>query len=211
MIVRSLLVTAVALSLLAGCHKATVESYRIPKEKDPEMPVATMTPPATGAAPTNDGNAMANSAVPTADTAGLTWNPPAEWKSKPATAMRKASYLVPGEGGADGDVSITAFPGEVGGELANVNRWRGQVQLPPISEGELSSQVERVEHNGLKFGIVDATGTGANPQRILGAYVPFAGATWFFKLSGPNPVVTKAKPAFLAFLQTIKPVSSTTQ
>jgi hypothetical protein len=145
--------------------------------------------------------------VPTAQGADLTWTAPAAWKQKSASAMRKGSYTVPGTGAQDGDLSITAFPGDVGGELANVNRWRGQVQLPPIGDAELPAAVQRIEVNGLKLGVVDLVGTGANPPRILGAYVPFGGATWFFKLAGPSDVLDKAKPDFLAFLQTIKPAA----
>lgn len=203
MIARSLFVTALVMSLLAvGCRKATIESYRIPKEKDPEMPLAS-----GGSAQAGDtnagGNTMANTAVPTAEGSGLAWTAPADWKQQPASAMRKGSYLVPGNGGEDGDLSITAFPGDVGGELANVNRWRNQVQLPPIADADLGSQVVRVEHNGLRFAVVDFTATGANPKRILGAIVPYGGATWFFKLAGPDAAVAKAKPEFLDFLETV--------
>ncbi len=207
MIVRSLLVIAAALSLLAGCRKATVESYRIPKEKDPEFPVAAASA-ANGTTPAAEGNAMANTPVATADSAGLTWNAPAAWKQKSASALRKGSYAVPGEGG-DAELAITAFPGDVGGELANVNRWRGQVQLAPITDADLPAQIQRVEYNGLKFGVVDLVGQGDKPQRILGAFVPFGGATWFFKLAGPDAVVTQAKSDFLSFLQTVKPAGST--
>ena len=44
-----------------------------------------------------------------------------------------------------------------------------------------------------------------NPQRILGAIVPFNGGTWFFKLMGPDALVAKAKPGFLEFLKTVRP------
>ncbi len=209
MIARFLSVTALVMSLLAvGCHKATIESYRIPKEKDPEMPMA-----AGGAQPAADtntggGNAMANTAVPTVDGTGLSWTAPSDWKQQPTSAMRKGSYLVPGDGGEDGDLSITAFPGDVGGELANVNRWRGQVQLPPIAEADLDAQIVRVKHNGLEIAVVDLTSTGDKPHRILGAMVPFGGATWFIKLSGPDVVVGHAKPAFLDFLETVRPASA---
>jgi hypothetical protein len=191
---------------VVGCRKATVESYRVPKEKDPEMPaVASAAPAGTDSpAPAASGSAMANTAVPTADGAALTWSAPAGWKAKPASAMRKGSFSVPGDGG-EADLSITAFPGDVGGELANVNRWRGQVQLAPIAQADLASNVQRVEANGLSFGVVDLAG---GQQRIVGAYVAYGGATWFFKLLGPDAVVANAKPEFLAFLKTVKPASS---
>lgn len=209
MIARSLLVSMAVLLLLGGCRKPTVESYRIPKEKDPEMPLAAAS--GSAASSTAGDNGMAAGTVPTADAASLTWNAPTEWKEKPASAMRKATYAVEGDGAAAAELSITAFPNDVGGEVANLNRWRGQIQLPPVDEAEAQTEIQRVEHNGLKFGVVDLVGTGATPQRILAAFVPHAGATWFFKLSGPDAVVTKAKPAFLAFLQTVKPAASTTK
>jgi hypothetical protein len=223
MIARSLLAAAVTLSLLAaGCRKATVESYRIPKEKDPEMPLA-MGPGAGGApaatAPDSaaaGAGSMAGTAVPTADGPGLTWTAPAAWQPKPASPMRKGSYAVPGTGTGEGDLSITAFPGDVekgglGGELANVNRWRAQVQLPPVGDADLPALVQRVEHNGLTFRIVDFTGPGDGAQRMIGAYVPYGDATWFIKLAGPATVVGAAKPQFLAFLETVKPAAPTAQ
>ena len=146
---------------------------------------------------------MANTAVPTAGGPALTWTAPSHWKPKPATAMRKGSFAIPGEGG-EADLSITAFPGDVGGDLANLNRWRAQIQLPPIAQGEFDSAVQRIERNGLRMTIVDIAGTGSTAQRILGAMIPHGGATWFVKLTGPDALVAKEKPAFMAFLDTIK-------
>ena len=51
---------------------------------------------------------------------------------------------------------------------------------------------------------MDLVGTGSGAQHILGAMIPYGGATWFVKLSGPDALVAKEKPAFLAFLDTIK-------
>ena len=147
--------------------------------------------------------------MPTVSGAGLAWTAPAEWQTKPLGMMRKGSYSVSGEGGATADVSITAFPGAVGGELANVNRWRGQVGLPPIEENVLASSVTRLAQNGLGITVVDLVSADpANPQRILGAMVPYEGAMWFFKLSGPDALVTKTKPAFLEFIKTVKAAES---
>ncbi len=119
--------------------------------------------------------------------------------------MRKGSFTLAGEAGATADLSITAFPGAVGGELANINRWRGQVGLPPITDAELPAAATRFTANGLPFTVVDLAGADlANPQRILGGMTPYEGAMWFFKLTGPDALVAKAKPAFLDFLKTVK-------
>jgi hypothetical protein len=203
---RPLLALALLPLLLAGCRKDEVTSYRVPAEKDPELPMAAAAPAGMPGAMPPAGGSMAETAVPTAEGPGLAWTAPAAWKAKPLSAMRKGSYSVSGSAGADADLSITAFPCDVGGDLANVNRWRGQVQLPPLTDASLPGAVARLEQNGLKMTVVDFASGSATPQRILGAIVPFNGGTWFFKLMGPDAVVAGAKPAFLAFLQTVHPV-----
>jgi hypothetical protein len=203
MILRRLVPLTLAVLFFGGCQKADVTTYRIAKEKDPEMPAAAG---ASGATPPAGGT-MASTPVATTEGSALAWTAPADWKAQAAGAMRKGSYTI-GTGDATADVSITAFPSSVGGELANVNRWRGQVELPPISEGELERAVTRVEHNGLKFGVVDLGGGGAAPKRILGAWTPFAGGTWFFKIIGPDALVAAQKAAFANFLATVKPAST---
>jgi hypothetical protein len=147
------------------------------------------TPPATN---------MASAAVPTATQQALVWAAPAPWTPKPGSAMRKGSYAISGPEGA-GDLSITAFPGDVGGNLANVNRWRGQLQLSLVTE--LTDAVQPLEANGLNMLVFDAANGGS---RILGAIVPRPGETWFFKLTGPDALVAREKPAFLDFLRTVK-------
>jgi len=212
MIARCVPPALLVLVLLTSCRKSSVESYRIPKEKPSELPVAAAG--ANAATPAGQsanvapaaGNSMASTPVATADGPALTWTAPAEWKSKTGSAMRKGSYAVSAEGIAgEADLSIIAFPGAVGGDLANLNRWRGQLQLPPVSQAEFDTAAQRLERNGLRLIVVDLGGTGANAQRILGAMVPYEGATWFFKLMGPDALVAKTKPSFMAFLETIKP------
>ena len=194
---------AAATLLLAACGEEKAAAYRVPKEKDPEPPLAAAaeTGPQGPAAP---GAPMAEAPVPTAAGADLVWEAPSSWKAKPAAAMRKGSYGVPA-GGGESDLSITAFPGDVGGELANVNRWRGQVGLTPLRAEELDSAVSRVEANGLKFTIVELSPPGdPGAKAILGAIVPFGGSTWFFKLMGPAAPVRASRPAFIEFLRTVR-------
>jgi hypothetical protein len=152
-------------------------------------------PPISGANLPAD---MASLPVPAATGQALVWAAPAGWSPKPGSAMRKGSYAVSGPEGT-GDLSITAFPGDVGGDLANVNRWRGQLQLPPVAD--LAGTVEPLDVNGLHMLVFDAANSGS---RILGAIVPRPGETWFFKLTGPDALVARTKPAFLDFLKTVK-------
>ena len=171
MIDRRRLLPIAALALLfSACRDAKVTSYRVPKEIDQQMPAATATADAGApAAAASAGAGMAATPVATASGAGLTWTAPTTWKAKPASAMRKGSFTIPGNGGAEAELSITAFPGDVGGELANVNRWRGQISLPPLAAGEAAAAVTRLTQADLTLTIVDFGGTGASPQRIVGA------------------------------------------
>ncbi len=114
--------------------------------------------------------------------------------------MRKGSFSIKGDG-VEADLSITAFPGATGGLEANLNRWRGQVGLAPASADEVTQAVEKFEANGLSFILVDYAGNGS---RLLGAIIPYGGNSWFFKLTGPDALVTGQKAAFTEFLHTVK-------
>jgi hypothetical protein len=209
---RILACAALASLLLTGCRDRQITSYRAPKDAAPAMPAANTPasglpadhPPIGGAAGGATAGAdqanMANTAVPTARGADLTWTAPAAWTPKAGSAMRKGSYAVKGDGG-EGDLSITAFPGATGGLEANLNRWRGQVGLPAASPADVVGAAEKFESNGLSFTVVDYANNGT---RLLGAVVPYQGNSWFFKLMGPDAIVAGQKATFVEFLHTVK-------
>jgi hypothetical protein len=192
---------SLALLALGGCRREEIRTYTVKKEAA-ATPIAG-TPTAAGA-----DAVMRNTAVTTAEGPGLAWAAPDHWKTGPEKAMRKATYLVPGDNGAQGaELAVTAFPGDVGGPLANVNRWRGQLSLPALAESELATALTHLDVGGLHIDYVELAAAGTPPtRRVLGALVPHAGATWFFKLDGPDAVVAREKSAFLSFLQSLRPV-----
>lgn len=187
--------------LLCGCKDREIKSYRAPKDPIVTTPGA---PAATNAA-TGDDATMANTAVPTGSDR-FAWTAPVQWTAKPPSPMRKGSFAIKGADGAEADFSITAFPGDTGGLLANLNRWRTQLSLPPLTEQQLDGAIEHVDANGLHFEVVDFVGTANGvPTRTIGAVLPQQGETWFFKMMGPDAVVAGEKQAFRAFLDTVKP------
>ena len=195
---RRILLIPALVSLLAAsaCRKTEIVSYRVPKETAPAA--------ANAAAPT--GADMTATPVPTASGGELSWTAPVTWQSRPATAMRKATFILQGPAaGEQSELAVTAFPGDVGGLLANVNRWRGQLQLPPIESAALPAALTHLDINGLHAELVELLGPEApERKRVLGAIVPANGATWFFKLSGPDALVAAQKTEFVGFLQTVK-------
>ncbi len=195
--------------LLSGCKDREITAYRAAKDPAP----AAKPPAATGALPADHptigpsqgvGPDMANTAVPTGSDS-LSWTAPAQWTAKPLGPMRKGSFAVKSADGAEADLSITSFPGNTGGLFANLNRWRGQLALPPLADDQLNATLAHVDGDGLHFDVVEFTGTAnGTPTRILGAILARPSETWFFKLMGPDALVAAQKPALLEFLRTVK-------
>lgn len=128
--------------------------------------------------------------------ASLAWTAPSEWQPQKLSPTRKGSYLV--EKGIE--VAITAFPGDVGGVAANINRWRGMVGLEPVDDTHVAQYTTDVENKGFHFTLVESIGA---PNSIIVAMVPWNGGTWFFKLTGETAGVLKAKPEFIGFIKTV--------
>lgn len=132
------------------------------------------------------------------------WSAPDNWQEQPATAMRLGSFLVTGLGGGKADVSVTMFPGDAGGTLANINRWRTQqLSLPAVPETDLDKLLSPLEVTAGKAMVVDMT-TDNKQTRLIAAIVPRDGNTWFFKIMGDEAVVGAEKTGFIQFVQSMK-------
>jgi hypothetical protein len=124
------------------------------------------------------------------------WKVPGEWKELPAGQMQAAKFAVPQRGSAKAEVSVSIFPSDTGGTLANVNRWRRQIGLPEVQPAELKSMVTPLDPANPDAILVDMTN---NSKRLLGAIVPRGGNYWFYKLLGDAEAVTPEKETFVAF------------
>jgi hypothetical protein len=61
--------------------------------------------------------------------------------------------------------------------------------------------VQPLDTNGLHLLVFEGANQGT---RMIGVIVPQSDATWFFKLTGPDALVAREKPAFLDFLKTVR-------
>ena len=139
--------------------------------------------------------------APAADNTSPKWNVPSDWVEKPASAMLFKSFSV----GGNGTVTVSFFPGAVGGIPANVNRWRGQMGLAPMEDSQLSSATETLETAGGKATAVDIEGAGEKAgQRLVAVIVPHGDNTWFYKLLGEKALVAKEKDSFVNFVKTVQ-------
>jgi len=117
--------------------------------------------------------------------------------------MRHGSYTLRDADGKEADLSIFVFPGSAGGFADNINRWRGQVGLPALSLAEIQSTAVQVKtETGLDLVVVDLLGPSGD--RIAGAILETGAESWFFKLRGPDALITQRKAEFLAFLKTVR-------
>lgn len=187
--------TVLALALgLAGCGRNDVQVYQVGKDPAQAQPPADMAamPP---------GHPDVSAQPP-----GLKWTLPTGWEEVPPGQMRVASFRIKGEGSKLADVSVVPLPGAAGGTLANVNRWRSQVALAPVSEGELAQLAQKVEIAGQPGELFEQAGQGqgsGEPTRILAAILSRADTAWFFKVTGDDQLVAQQKPAFVDFLKSL--------
>jgi hypothetical protein len=129
------------------------------------------------------------------------WKIPADWKAVEPGSMQTAKFSVPSKGSANADVTISVFPNSTGGTLGNVNRWRGQIGLPPVTEADLAKLVTKLDDKNPKAILVDMTN---NERRLVGAIIPREGQWFFFKLLGDDDAVAPQKDAFIAFVKSPK-------
>jgi hypothetical protein len=131
------------------------------------------------------------------------WHPPTNWIVAPPSPMVVKSFSIAGEQGQTAKVAVSAFPGEVGGTFANVNRWRAQIGLPPMEESALATVTQSLEVAGGKATLADLSNPEGKAARLVAVIVPRGTNTWFYKLSGDTPVVAGEKAAFVKFVQTV--------
>lgn len=179
----------VALSLCACEDPDAIRVYSV-KHQTP--------PPMTGGDPHAGHDHGPMEAHPPAAGGLLDWQLPAGWQVSPeARPMREATFTTP----SGLEVAVSRFPGDVGGPLANVNRWRGQVGLAPIGQPGLADVLVSVEGAALPVQWVDLAGA---QERLLAAMLPTGGETWFWKLQGPSEQVEPLREGFLALLRSLK-------
>ncbi len=142
---------------------------------------------------------------------------PDGWIAQPVAGPRLLSYAVGGDDEQPpADFSLTRFPGDVGGDLSNVNRWRGQIGLPPIASLDAQESVDSQlgERAMTTYAIggpsrAATTQPGAPPtagdpgtdQMIFVSVIREPEATWFAKLQGATPVVLAQSGAFIVAMQ----------
>jgi len=192
------LLLATGLLAVTGCDRDQV-SRSAPAPQGPAAAPVAMPPAMPGAAP---GGMSGEVPPPPTPNAPLKWTLPKGWTSAAAGGMRFATLTPPGPGKAE--VSVVVLPGAAGGEAANVNRWRGQIGLPPMDDAGLAAARQTVKCKAGTVAVFDFTSQGqAQSRMVCGTLVTQDGNTWFLKLMGDAPAVTNARKDYLRLLETL--------
>lgn len=85
------------------------------------------------------------------------WTLPPGWTEEKGGPQREATIKF-GDKEPKLEISVTRFAGDGGGMLPNLNRWRNQLGLEPVTETELSSQAKKLDGASGEVWLVDLTG-----------------------------------------------------
>lgn len=171
--IRLIFALAAFALLNAGCEDREIKVYDIPKETAGLMPVASMKP---------------------------RWTVPPGWKELPPAGMRVASFSSSSGNEKELDISVVTFPGEAGGLLANVNRWRGQMKLEPAAD---AVGIETLDVAGQPVQMVELSEPGQD-HAMLGAIFLRADQSWFIKLTGSRTTVAAEAVRFREFAKSFR-------
>jgi hypothetical protein len=135
----------------------------------------------------------------------ITYTTPQGWTKDGPLPLRMVSFHV-GEGERRVDVIVSKLPAVGSGSYQeNITRWRSQVSLPPLAQGEQQVSTP-VIIGGVDSAQVDFTGPGdaQRAKRMLLAWTPKGENWWFFKMIGPSDVVAQQQGNFEAFVKSVK-------
>jgi len=136
------------------------------------------------------------------DAETISWAVPKGWTEARSGGMRLATLKPPGQGKVD--VSIVMLPGLAGGELGNVNRWRGQVGLPPVDEAGRLKLRKEVKSKAGAISLYDFTGEAAAKQRMVVGLLFVDGRSWFIKMVGDADAAEGARAGFVTLLESLR-------
>ena len=136
-----------------------------------------------------------------APSAQSTFVPPEGWKPIPAKTFGLAAFEVVADGERV-EITISELRGDSGSTLANVNRWRGQIQLEAVGEAELASMARPISAGSIQGTLVEfaaPVGSGAKAA-LMGAILPRGASTVYVKMIGSDALVQRERKNFESFV-----------
>ena len=133
----------------------------------------------------------------------FSWDAPSDWIVEEGSSMRIGSYKVPYSKGL-GDLSITYFQGDGGGLLANINRWRQQLNLEPASLQEIQESAIYGRSSIGEFKVFKIINYKDTSTAFLCSILTSESSTIFLKLSVPIEGIEELEDQFKSFVSTFR-------
>ncbi|HUE37383.1 MAG TPA: hypothetical protein VMO20_08330 [Candidatus Acidoferrum sp.] len=149
------------------------------------------------------GDLTATAAGPISHEGQPQWTVPSDWQEAPAGSFLIAKFTIPGANSATATVNVSQSAGDGGGLMPNVNRWRGQLGLPPANDA-LAITYNFPGGQGQVVTLNGADVQTGQPAEIQAAIITLSDRTWFYKLMGDPNVVNAHKEEFITFVKGAK-------
>jgi hypothetical protein len=205
--------------MVAGCGDRTAPLPLEPLREERARPVAAVgmssaerfgyqTFVGSDAAAPADAAASSAPAPASVAPSDLDWTAPIGWIEGPPRSMREVTFFLDESRSAECYVSVLS--GTAGGDAANLNRWRGQMGLPPLDAAQLDA-LPRTRCLGSEAPLLIAEGAyrgmrggaGTPDSLFVGTMVLWSGRTVFVRMVGPKALVEPHLAAFKAFCASI--------
>ncbi len=138
----------------------------------------------------------------------LTWTAPKGWHETEARPMRLVTYTCGEKNSVECYVAVLAGTG--GGMGPNINRWRRQMELTPLTAGQIAA-LGTIRMLGSNATIVQMAGhyrgmdeASIEDAMLLGALRIDACGSLFIKMIGPRDEALKQRSAFEAFVKSFE-------
>ena len=189
----ALLTLICLLLVLPGCGEEEIDVYEAPHTA--VAPNATAHDPHDGQDHSGHNHGPETTDAPK-EGGKFSFNLPQDWQQTEPGNMVLHSFVTPSQA----KLAVTAFPGDVGGAVANVNRWRQQLGLAQETDAQIFESLKPD-----KFGKHDAqrVDLANDSERLIVSFAMIDGKTWFFKFTGTSDQIEKALPAFDTFLTSV--------
>ncbi len=182
-----------SLAMAYGCGEDPIYTYQAPKSPPYQEPAIF-----TQLSDLTTGNTTSQPAV--------FWTVPEGWvQAEDRSGFLTAVFTAETDAGPV-RITVSQLGGDGGGILANINRWRGQVGLPAITEIQ-QQPMTPIDIAGQPAGLLDLAANDPTAQasipRMLIAFLPrpSENRTWYFKMTGKQAGIDAQRDNFMSFLQ----------
>ena len=132
------------------------------------------------------------------------WDVPSDWIINEPKQFQIANYSIPISSTDNAVIAISKFGGNAGGIIANVNRWRKQIDLPEISLAEISKQAKQGLSSIGEYSVYKIINSSKPEIGFLCMILPITDGTIFVKMTSDTDGIKLLENKFMSFCSSFK-------